>query len=181
MYDGPTLKPPGGVGWLYFRHPRASTKTAEGSRPCLTEGRTCHEHLQNRVHDHQYAHNWKRTALHRWTPTKVHVDDFKYLGSYVLDSMKDFNARKGMAWSACIKLQKVWTSGISEHLKVKFIRACVEPVLLYGSETWTMNKQFQKRLNGCYTRVLLKAKNMFWKKHPTLQQIYEVGDLPPKK
>ena len=110
------------------------------------------------------------------------VDDFKYPGSYVSDGMKDFNTRKGMAWSACIKLQKVWTFGISEHLKVKFFRACVEPVPLYGSETWTMNKQFQKCPNGCYTRVLVKAKNMFWKKHPTLQQIYEVGsDLPPIK
>ena len=107
-----------------------------------------------------------------------HVDDFKYLGSYVSDIMKDFNTRKGMVWSACIiKLQKVWTSVISENMKLKFFRACVEPVPLYGSETWTMNKQFQKRLNGCYTRLLMKAKNMSWKKHSTLQQIY--GDLPP--
>ena len=81
-----------------------------------------------------------------------------------------------MAWSACIKLQKVWSSGISEQLKVKFFRACVEPVLLYGSETWTINKQLEKRLNGCYTRLLMKAKNISWKKHPTLKQIY--GNLP---
>lgn len=105
------------------------------------------------------------------------VEDFKYLGSYIAESKKDFNTRKGMAWSACIKLQKVWTSGISDRLKVKFFRACVEPVLLYGSETWTMNKQFQKRLDGCYTRLLMKAKNINWKQHPTLQYIYD--DLPP--
>ena len=104
------------------------------------------------------------------------VDDFKYLGSYIADSRKDFHTRKGMAWSACIKLQKVWTSGISDRLKVKFFRACVEPVLLYGSETWTINQQFQKRLDGCYTRLLMKAKNINWKQHATLQQIY--GDLP---
>jgi hypothetical protein len=104
------------------------------------------------------------------------VDDFKYLGSYIAESRKDFNTRKGMAWSACIKLQKVWTSGISDQLKVKFFRACIEPVLLYGSETWTLNKQFEKRLDGCYTRLLMKARNLSWKKHPTLKQIY--GDLP---
>ena len=107
----------------------------------------------------------------------AHVDDFKYLGSYVANDRKDFNTRKGMAWSACIKLQKVWTSGISDHLKVKFFRACVEPVLLYGSETWTIKKEFEKRLDGCYTRLLMKAKNLSWKKHPTRQRIY--GDLPP--
>ncbi|KAL5249134.1 hypothetical protein ACHWQZ_G018093 [Mnemiopsis leidyi] len=55
-----------------------------------------------------------------------HVDDFKYLGSYIADSKQDFNTRKGMAWTACIKLQKVCTSGISEHLKVKFFKACDE-------------------------------------------------------
>ena len=32
------------------------------------------------------------------------VDDFKYLGFYIAESRKDFNTRKGMAWSACIKL-----------------------------------------------------------------------------
>ena len=106
-----------------------------------------------------------------------HVNDFKYLGSFIADSRKDFNTRKGMAWAACIKLQKVWTSGISEHLKVKFFKACVEPVLLYGSETWTLNREFEKRINGCYTRLLMKAKNIIWKRHPTLQRIY--GDLPP--
>ena len=75
----------------------------------------------------------------------------------MLGDRKDFNTRKGMAWSACIKLQKVWTSGISDHLKVKFFRACVEPVLLYGSETWTIKKEFEKRLDGCYTRLLMKV------------------------
>ena len=106
-----------------------------------------------------------------------HVEDFKYLGSYIADSKKDFNTRKGMAWSACIKLQKVWTSSIPEHTKVKFFKACVEPVLLYGSETWTLTKQLEKRLNGCYTRLLMKAKNIHWKEHPNLSRIY--GDLPP--
>ena len=106
----------------------------------------------------------------------MRVENFKYLGSYIAESRKDFHTRKGMAWSACIKLQKVWTSGISDGLKAKFFRACVEPVLLYGSETWTINQQFQKRLDGCYTRLLMKAKNIHWKQHPTLQQIY--GDLP---
>jgi hypothetical protein len=102
------------------------------------------------------------------------VQDFKYLGSYIADSRKDFNTRKGMAWTACIKLQKVWTSGISEHLKIKFFKACVEPVLLYGSETWTLNRQFEKCLNGCYTRLLMKVRNLQWKKHPTLEKIMAI-------
>ena len=83
------------------------------------------------------------------------VQDFKYLGSYIADSKKDFNIRKGMAWTACNKLQKIWNSKISSALKRKFFKACVEPVLLYGSETWTIKKVFQDRLDGTYTCLLI--------------------------
>lgn len=75
------------------------------------------------------------------------VEDFKYLGSYVADSRKDFLARKGQAWNACNKL-RVWQPGISTSTKVSFFRAFVESILLYGAETWTMKKELQDRLYG---------------------------------
>ena len=105
------------------------------------------------------------------------VKDYKYLGSYVEDSRKDFLARKGQAWNACNKLLTVWQSGISSSIKVSFFRACVESILLYGAETWTMKKELQDRLYGTYTRLLMCVKNISWKTHPTKEQIY--GDLPP--
>ena len=55
--------------------------------------------------------------------------------------------------------------------------SCVEPVLLYGSETWTVNKAFQDRIDGSYTRLLMRAQNISWKKHATKKEIY--GGLPP--
>ena len=82
-----------------------------------------------------------------------------------------------MAWTACIKLQKIWNSKIPAALKRKFFKACVKPVLLYGSETWTIKKAFQDRLDGTYTRLLTKAQNLSWKKHRTKKEIY--GGLPP--
>ena len=105
------------------------------------------------------------------------VEDFKYLGAYIADSKKDFNTRKGQAWDACNKLQKIWNSKISSAAKLKFFKACVEPVLLYGSETWTINKAFCDRIDGSYTRLLMRAQNLSWKKHPTKKEIY--GGLPP--
>ena len=105
------------------------------------------------------------------------VDDYKYLGSFASSSEKDFNARKGMAWSACNDLHKIWTSKLAPRLKIKIFRATIEPILLYGSETWTLPIRLQKRLDGCYTRLLMRVKNLSWKKHPTLKQIY--GDLIP--
>ena len=35
----------------------------------------------------------------------------------------------------------------------------------------------EKRLDGCYPRLLMRGKNLSWKKHPTLNQIY--GNLVP--
>lgn len=85
------------------------------------------------------------------------VQDFKYLGSYITDRRKDFETRKGMVWTLDLpglpltKLQNIRNSMISSALKLKFCKACIEPVLLYGSETWTINKAFQIHLDGSYT------------------------------
>ena len=69
------------------------------------------------------------------------TEEFKYLGSYVVSSKKDFQTRKGQAWSACNKLHRIWQSDISTATKINLFKACVESILLYGAETWTMNKE----------------------------------------
>ena len=109
------------------------------------------------------------------TPLKQ-VEDYKYLGSFISSSEKDFITRRGMAWSACNDMHHIWSSQLSNNLKVKIFRATVEPILLYGSETWTLSRQLEKRLDGTYTRLLMRAKNLYWKRHPSISQIY--GSLP---
>ena len=37
---------------------------------------------------------------------------------------------------------------------------------------WTLLVKLEKRLDGCYTRLLTRVKSLSWKKHPTLKQIY---------
>ena len=104
-------------------------------------------------------------------------DDYKYLGSFISSSEKDFNARKGMAWSACNNLHKIWTSKLHVSIKIQLFKTLIVPILLYGCETWTLSKRMEKRLDGVYTRLLMRVKNLSWKHHPTTQVIY--GDLPP--
>ena len=104
-------------------------------------------------------------------------EDYKYLGSYISSSEKDFRVRKGMAWSACNNLHKIWTSKLDVSIKIKIFKTLVEPILLYGCETWTLSKKAEKRLDGSYTRLLMRVKHLSWKCHPTKHQIY--GDLPP--
>ena len=104
------------------------------------------------------------------------VEDYKYLGSYIHNSEKDFSIRKGLAWSACNKLDKIWKSNLDKNIKISTFRVTVEPILLYGSETWTLSAKQQRRLDGCYTRLLRRVQNLSWRDHPTLEDIY--GNLP---
>ena len=80
------------------------------------------------------------------------VDDYKYLGSYIRNSERDFTIRKGLAWSACNKMDKIWKSNLDRNLKINIFRVTMEPVLLYGSETLSTKQQC--RLNGCYNCLL---------------------------
>ena len=55
--------------------------------------------------------------------------------------------------------------------KNKLVQNFFKSKLLYGSETWSMSKQLEKRLDGIYTRLLMRVQNTNWK-HLTLEQIY---------
>ena len=103
------------------------------------------------------------------------VDDFKYLGGYT-DIEHDMNVRIAQSWSALHSLQKVWKSPIKKETKTKVFKACIETILLYGSESWTLNVTRRKRLDGTYTRMLRAAYNISWKSHPTNKSLY--GSLP---
>ena len=66
------------------------------------------------------------------------VDDFNYLGSHIMESKKDFNSRKGMAWTACNKMDSIWKSDLHRAIKTGLFQATIEKILMYGSETWTL-------------------------------------------
>jgi hypothetical protein len=91
------------------------------------------------------------------------VKDFKYLGSWLLNCTKDFEIRKALAWKACIRLVKIWKSNsISNAVKMKLFRACVESTLLYNAVTWTLTDTLSRKLDGCYTKLLRYALNRKW-------------------
>ena len=104
------------------------------------------------------------------------LDDFLYLGSWVVSSRKDINVRIGKAWSALSKMEKIWKSDLKKELKISLFRATVESILLYGSSSWTMTKDMEKRLDGTYTRLLRVVLNVSWKDHLTNKELY--GKIP---
>ena len=105
------------------------------------------------------------------------VDNFKYLGAYLPNSYHDFNVRKGLAWTAINKLECIWKSSLDRDLKIKFFRSCVESILLYNSETWTVTKHMEIQIDGLYTKLLRRVLCVNWSDHVTNKDLY--GDIPP--
>ena len=84
------------------------------------------------------------------------VDDFLYLGSYT-ETSQDIDTRIGKAWGALNALSKVWVSPIKKATKIRLFKSSeqahrqVESILLYGSDSWSLTKSLEKKLDGTYT------------------------------
>ena len=91
------------------------------------------------------------------------VKDFVYLGSWIEGTERDIKVRKGKAWAALHRLKDIWKSKLSKSLKIRLFIAACESVLLYGSETWTLTKAQEKRLDGTYTKMLRMVLDVSWK------------------
>jgi len=70
----------------------------------------------------------------------------------------------------------IWKSNLSRELKIRLFTGIVESVLLYGCETWSINKTVEKKIDGVYTRLLRTALNISWRDHITNAVVY--GKLP---
>ena len=103
------------------------------------------------------------------------VDDFKYLGGYT-DTDRDMEARIGQAWGALNSLRRLWKSPLKKSTKTKVFKACIESILLYGSESWTLNVKRSARLNGTYTKMLRSIYSVSWRDHISNKVLY--GNLP---
>ena len=68
-------------------------------------------------------------------------------------SEKDFEIRKALAWSACPKMKRIWSTNLQRKIKERLFVTTVESILLYGSETWTINKVMEKRLGTCFKKM----------------------------
>ena len=103
------------------------------------------------------------------------VDDFLYLGAYT-NTSHDIDTRLAHAWSALNSLNKIWRSGTSSKIKIDLFKATVESILLYSCESWSLTVALTKKLDGAYTRMLRRVKNINANAHLTNKILY--GRLP---
>ena len=91
----------------------------------------------------------------------VKTEKFKYLGSVFTSNVSlddELNIRIGRAASSFGKLiDKVWQNHkLTIKTKVRVYETCVIPVLLYGSECWTLYSYQERKLNSFHMRCLRK-------------------------
>ncbi|XP_049833909.1 uncharacterized protein LOC126278101 [Schistocerca gregaria] len=89
------------------------------------------------------------------------VNEFCYLGSKIINdgrSKEDIKSRLAMAKKAFLAKRSLLISNTGLNLRKKFLRMYVWSTALYDSETWTVGKLEQKRIEAfemwCYRRML---------------------------
>jgi len=73
------------------------------------------------------------------------VNEFVYLGGLIAQDGRcesDIKRRIGLTWAVFNKLINIWNCrNLTREIKLKVYEAMVIPVLMYGSECWTMRKE----------------------------------------
>jgi hypothetical protein len=78
------------------------------------------------------------------------VDDFVYLGSFIMSTSKDVKRRISLAWVAFSILKKLLTAKgprPTTKIRIRLFNAACLLVLLYGCESWTLTASLEKELD----------------------------------
>ena len=94
--------------------------------------------------------------------------------------MKDLKNRLSKARGSFIRLKKVWSSkAISRSTKLRLLKTLVVPVLLYGCETWKMNKGDDKAVDVFINKCLRRILNIQWQDHISTEELLRRADMRP--
>ena len=109
--------------------------------------------------------------------------DFTYLGSNISSKLSldtELNMGIGKASAAMARLiKRVWENTmLTIKTKTQVYQACVLSTLLYGSESWTLYTQQERRLNTSPLRCLRRILGISWQDHiPNTEVLAKAGPL----
>ena len=105
------------------------------------------------------------------------VTQFEYLGAFISTDgggTKDLGNRIGKARATFNRLKNIWqASNIRMKTKLKLYKTLVIPVLMYGSETWKINKIDNQRLDVFHSRCLRRILKIKWEDRISNEEIME--------
>ena len=90
------------------------------------------------------------------------VKEFVYLGGQISQDGRcesDIKRRIGLTWAVFNKLSNIWNChNLTLKIKMQVFEAMVVPVLMHGSECWTMREEEERRIlvaEMCWLRRIL--------------------------
>ena len=99
------------------------------------------------------------------------VEEFSYLGATIC---------KEGGQGCFVRMKKTWrSSNISRRTKLKLFKTLVVPVVLYGCETWKMNKGDNKVLDVFQNKCLRQILRIRWEENVTTGELHENADTKP--
>jgi hypothetical protein len=111
------------------------------------------------------------------------VEEFVYLGSKVSRSCRsspEICRRIGMTRQVMKDLDSsIWRSRLSLRTKLRLYNTFVLPVLLYGSETWTVTQADAAKLDAVDQFCLRRLCGVHWSDHVTNAAIRKRTGQPP--
>ena len=112
------------------------------------------------------------------------TQSFTYLGSVVHSSGlsdQEVNRRIGLASGVMNSLDRsIWRSRyLCRGTKLRVFRALILPVLLYGSETWTLSGALESRLDAFCNRSLRRIMGYSWEDFVSNQRLHRETGVGP--
>ena len=111
------------------------------------------------------------------------VEQFTYLGAVVCKEgggMKDLKNRVSKARGSFVRLKKIWRSShISRRTKLRLFKTLVVPVLLYGCETWKMNKGDNKIIDIFQNKCLRQILRIRWEDRVSTDELLQRTNMNP--
>ena len=109
------------------------------------------------------------------------VDRFVYLGATVSKEgggTEDIQNRVVKARGIFLRLKKIWNShSISRRTKVRLYKTLVKPVLMYGCETWKMNKCDENKIDVFQSRCLRRIFKIRWQERITNKEVLKMAEI----
>jgi hypothetical protein len=102
------------------------------------------------------------------------VHNFLYLGHMIIDDGRceqEIKRRIGMAKNTFNEMKYMLISKQINRLKMRLIKCYIYPTLLYGSETWTTNKNLEDRINAFEMWVFRRLGRISWKERLTNESV----------
>ena len=102
-------------------------------------------------------------------------NSFKYLGVLLADdgrNKKEISTRIAQAKNSFYKMKTMLTNKeISMETRQKALQCYIEPILMYGCEAWTINKETQRKLEAVEMWFLRRMLRISWKEKKSNEDV----------